>query len=195
MPNTLILELPKWETSEDLLDLITSRKKRYSVRRFAVNMEHQFEVNYKSTISKDEAIHYFRLFENIKDTNFAFNFFKFPKKMPEIISKYKEWEFIDIKVKGINETVACLWSYVGKNHYSPLIIGLNYDYLESHKIYKQTVFQIVKRGNILNKKRSYLGFSAEFEKSKYMAKVIETFAFMKVDNTFNLDVLDSYSNN
>lgn len=195
MPNTLILELPKWETSEDLLNLITSRKKRYGVRRFAVNMEHQFEVTYKRSITEKEALHYFGLFENIKDTNFDFNFFKFPKKMPLVISRYSEWEFIDIKIKGIGETVACLWSYVGKNHYSPLIIGLNYDYLESHKIYKQTVFQIVKRGNNLKKKRSYLGFSAEFEKSKYMATVIETYAFLKVDNTFNLDVLDSYSNN
>lgn len=193
MPNTLIAELPKWNSDDELLSLITSRKKRYSVRRFAINKQHLFDVNIKTELTNEEADKYFSLFENIKDTNFAFNFFKFPRKLPQIISKYKQWEFIEIKLKGENKPIACSWAYVGQNHYSPLIIGLDYDYQDEYFIYKQCVYQIIKRANSLNKKRNYLGFSAEFEKSKYMARVTYPFAFLKVDNTFNLELLESYT--
>lgn len=194
MPNSLVVENPKWNNYDELLALIPSKKKRYNIKHDAIRHENQFEISYKKSINEIEAENYYKLFENIKDNNFAFNFFKFPKKIASVISKYDDWEFIDIKIKGVEETVASTWSFIGKNHYSPLIMGLNYDYLNSHQLYKQSIFQIVKRGNNLDKSTTYLGFSAEFEKTKYMAKVIPIFAYIKVDDTYNIDLVESYSN-
>jgi 7-keto-8-aminopelargonate synthetase-like enzyme len=194
MPNSLVVENPKWDSYEDLLSLIPSKKKRYNIKHDAIRHENKFEITYKQKISDSESELYYNLFENIKDSNFDFNFFKFPKKIASVISKHDNWEFIDIKIKGNNKTIASIWSYIGKNHYSPLIMGLNYDYIESHQIYKQSIFQIVKRGNYLNKSKTYLGFSAEFEKTKYLANVIPIYAFIKVDDTYNMELVESYSN-
>jgi len=194
MPNVLVIENPKWNSVEELMQLIPSKKKRINIKRDAVRHVNKFDICYKSTINKEEAELYYELFENIKDNNFDFNFFKFPKKIASVISKFSEWEFIDIKLKNTDKTVASVWAYIGKNHYSPLIMGLDYDYIESHQIYKQAIFQLVKRGNDLNKKRTYIGFSAEFEKKKYMAKVIPSFAFIKLDDTYNLELVDAFDN-
>lgn len=194
MPNVLVVENPKWETIDDLMQIVTSSKRRANIKKYAVKYLDLFDVTFKKSLTQEEGEHYYNLFSNVKDANFAFNFFKFPKKITEILSRYDEWEFIDIKIKGVEKTVACVWSFIGDNHYSPLITGLDYTYIDSHYIYKQAVFQAVKRGNDLDKKKNYFGFSAEFEKVKYMAKVIPTFAFMKVDDTYNLELIESYTN-
>lgn len=95
---------------------------------------------------------------------------------------------------GETETICSVWCYRGKEHYCPFIMGLNYDYLQSHHLYKQAMFQIIKRGNELNNKIVYLGFSADYEKQKYGSKIIPKFAFIKVDDIYNLELIDSFSN-
>lgn len=194
MPNTIIVENKPWKTNDDYLKLISSKNDRRNFRRYIFNNEYFFDITVKKELSQQEADIYYRLFSNIKDQNFAFNFFKFPVKVCQILSKYDEWEFIEIKLKESDKIIGCIWSFVGDNHYSPLIMGLDYDYLESHQIYKQAVFQMIKRGVQLKKQRTFLGFSAEYEKKKHLAEIIPVYAFMKVDDTFNLDLLDSFAN-
>lgn len=195
MPSSNKVVNPKWNSTDELLALIDSRKKRDGIKQYVIRHLDKFDVTIKQEITDEEANHYFKLFSNVKENNYSYNFFNFPQKTPKILSKYPNWEFIDIKLKGENETIACIWCFVGDDHFCPLNMGLNYDYIESHHLYKQAVFQMVKRGNDLNKKISYLGFSADFEKSKYLAEKITTFAYMKVDDTFNLELIESYSNN
>jgi hypothetical protein len=39
-----------------------------------------------------------------------------------------------------------------------------------------------------------MGFSADFEKQKYMAITVPTFAFLKVDDTYNFEYIETMSN-
>jgi hypothetical protein len=194
MPNRNIVENPYWENEAALIKLISSKNKRDNIKRYVFRYQDKFEVTIKKNLTDFESKEYYKLFNNVKRINFAFNFFAFPEKIVSVLEKYDEWEFIDIKLKGTDILVACIWNYVGRNHYSPLIAGLNYEYLETHQLYKQVVFQAVKRGNELKKKFNYLGLSADFEKQKYLAKTYPTFAFMKVDDTYNLELVESFSN-
>ena len=194
MPNSNRIQNPQWETNEDFLSLLSSSNNRRNIKRYVLKNEELFNITIKNTISDEEAQYYFNLFCNIKDTNFDFNFFKYPQKITSVLSKYEDYEFIEIHLKGIQKPVCCVWCFKGENHYSPLIMGLNYEYLESHHLYKQAIFQIVKRGNELNKKNVFLGLSADYEKQKYGAVPVPIFAYMKVDDTYNLELIESYSN-
>jgi predicted N-acyltransferase len=194
MPNSNVIKNPKWETYDDLLNIIDSKKNRRNIRVEAIKMESLFTVKICENITIDESLKYFQLFSTIKDQNFAFNFFKYPPKIVSILSKYKDWEFIELKLKEGKEVIACAWNFIGNEHYSPMIVGLNYNYLDSHKLYKQIVFQIVKRGNELNKKTIYCGLSADFEKQKYGANSIAKFAFIKMDDTYNTEIISSMAN-
>lgn len=194
MPNTNVIKNPKWETIDDLMTLIKSKKKRDNIKQYAIRHLDKFDVKIKKRITDVEAKQYFDLFSNVKKSNYAFNFFQFPEKIAKILSKYEGWEFIEISLKENNQLVAVVFGYIGDNHYCPVIVGLDYDYIETHHIYKQAMFQMVKRGNDLNKKITYLGLTADFEKQKYLALTIPMWAYLKVDETFNLELIESYSN-
>jgi 7-keto-8-aminopelargonate synthetase-like enzyme len=192
MPNSNVVENPHWNNVEELLLMIDNKKKRDNIKEFAVRHTNKFDVNYEKNIDKNLSEQYFKLFSNVKEKNFSFNFFTFPNKIPSVLGKYSDWEFIDIKIKGTDKTVICVWSFIGENCYCPLFMGLDYEYLRSHHIYKQAVFQCVKRGNDLGKQRTLLGFSADFEKQKYLAKSIKKISYFKVSDTFNLELLSSF---
>lgn len=194
MPNTNIIKNPKWETTNDLMALIKSSKKRDNIKQYAIRHLDKFDIKIKNQITDEEATQYFDLFANVKNANYSFNFFQYPKKMAKILSKYEEWEFIEIGLKENNQVVAVIFGHIGEDHYCPLIVGLDYDYINTHHIYKQAMFQMVKRGNDLNKKITYLGLTADFEKQKYLALTVPTWAYLKVDETYNLELIESYSN-
>lgn len=59
-------------------------------------------------------------------------FFAYPEKTAKILSKYSDWEFLEFRIKGSYELIACVWSFLGEDYYCPLILGLNYDYIKSH---------------------------------------------------------------
>jgi 7-keto-8-aminopelargonate synthetase-like enzyme len=194
MPNTNIIKNPKWETTNDLMALIKSSKKRDNIKQYAIRHLDKFDIKIKNQITDEEAIQYFDLFTKVKNANYSFNFFQYPKKIAKILSKYEEWEFIEISLKENGKVVAVIFGYVGDDHYCPLIVGLDYDYINTHHIYKQTMFQMVKRGNDLNKKITYLGLTADFEKQKYLALTVPVWAYLKVDETYNQELIGAYSN-
>ncbi|MEO8236753.1 MAG: aminotransferase class I/II-fold pyridoxal phosphate-dependent enzyme [Flavobacterium sp.] len=194
MPNTNVIKNSKWETTNDLMALIKSSKKRDNIKQYAIRHLDKFNVKIKNQITNEEAAQYFDLFANVKNANYSFNFFQYPQKMAKILSKYEEWEFIEISLKENDQAVAVIFGHIGDDHYCPLIVGLDYDYINTHHIYKQTMFQMVKRGNDLNKKITYLGLTADFEKQKYLALTVPTWAYLKVDETYNLELIESYSN-
>ncbi len=195
MPNSYNLELPKWNNTEELLNLIDSYNSRKNIRRYVLKYEHEFTINVRQTLTTERAKKYYKLFENIKEANYAFNFFKYPPSITHKLSESKDYEFVEICLKGSEEPVAAVWCFIGDNHYSPLVAGLDYQYAKTHFIYKQLLFQIAKRGNDLGKQTIFLGFSADTEKMKYGPKQIISFAFMKVDDTYNLELIESFSNN
>lgn len=194
MPNTNVVKNPKWETTNDLMALIKSRKNRDNIKQYAIRHLDRFEIKIKNKITDEEANQYFNLFENVKKANYSFNFFQYPEKMTKVLSNYKEWEFIEISIKENHQVVAVVFGYIGDQHYCPLIVGLDYNYINTHHIYKQAMFQMIKRGNDLNKKVIYLGLTADFEKQKYLALTIPIWAYLKVDETYNLELIESYSN-
>ncbi len=195
MPNSNVIKNKKWNNYTEFLDLFESSNNKRNIKRYVFNNEHLFDIEIKKQITQEEAVHYFQLFNNIKDTNFSFNFFIYPEKIVSILSKFDCYEFVDIKLKGDPNTICSIWCFKGQTHYVPFIMGLNYAYLESHHLYKQGIFQTVKRGNELNSNTIFLGFSADYEKQKYGAKQIKTYAYTKVSDTYNMELLNAYTNN
>ncbi len=194
MPNINIVQNPTWNNVDELLALINSKKKRDNIKQYVVRHLDKFEIKQYNEITDKQAEQYFDLFMNVKNANFSFNFFDYPKKIIKILSKYKNWEFIEVRIKETNELGAVIMGVVGKNHYTPFIVGLDYSYINSHHIYKQTMFQMVKRGNDLHKKTVFLGLTADFEKQKYLAVSHKINAFVKYDDTFNLEIINSLAN-
>lgn len=198
MPNSNIIKHKNWDNIDSFVKKIESKRKRKAIRQEALKYEHLFKINIKNKIDNKHAKDYFKLFMNVKKRNLSFNYFDYPSKITEKLSQSDCYEFIEITLSEDNtnnnkEVIGVIWSFVGDTHYSPMLIGMNYDYLDSHHLYKQAVYQIINRANKLRKETIYLGFSADFEKSKYGAKVIKKAAYMKVYDTYNLELINYFS--
>ncbi len=73
-------------------------------------------------------------------------------------------------------------------------MGLNYEYVESMNLYKQAIFQLVKRANYLNKEKCFWDIPP-IMKNKNMGQIpISLYAFIKLDDTFTMELIESMSN-
>ncbi len=193
MPNSLHLKNVTWKTPEQMLASIPSSKKRKGIRYYALRNEFQFDISFQSTLTEQESTRCYELFSNVKSRNFGLNFFEYPSKITSVLSRFKEYEFILIRLKGQAEIIASAWIYNGTSHSSPMIVGLDDDYIKKHRIYQQTVYQIIKRARQLDKETIFCGFSADFEKQKFGAIAVPMFAYIKMEDTFNSEIINSYS--
>lgn len=194
MPNSLQLKNVTWKNQDEMLASIPSSKKREGIRYYALRNEPLFDITVKPALSDEESERCYELFCNVKSRNFAMNFFNYPSKITKIMSRYDEYEFMLIRLKGQEEIIASAWIYNGPSHSSPMIVGLDDRYIKTHRIYQQIVYQINKRARELDKETIFCGFSADFEKQKYGATAVPTFAYMKIQDTFNSEIINAYSN-
>ena len=76
LPNSNVVNNPKWNNYEELLNLIQSKRKKQHIKDSALRKEILFDVTIKTNLSTEEQKVYFEMFENVKDKNFSFNIFK-----------------------------------------------------------------------------------------------------------------------
>jgi 7-keto-8-aminopelargonate synthetase-like enzyme len=199
MPDSHILEdAHSWNEISDYLQTLSKRSRRH-VKYDAVRHMDKFEVEVKSKLTEDEKLHFYNLYMNVKSKNYEVNVYEYPVKLLDYISESENWEFVSIKLKdgGDNQEnklpIAVFFGCKSGNTYSTPVVGLDYDYLDSHKIYKQALFQMVLRANALKAKRLYLGFTATIEKQKLGANPHARVAYFQVKDHFNMEVINFIS--
>lgn len=196
MPNANVIETLNWESFDEYLEG-ASTNARKNLRKEVLRFEHLFDTEVKNKITKEEADYYYQLFLNVKRRNFGLNFYDYPTNILEVMSNYDNWEFIVLNLKPEHDSrenpkpLAALWCYRTEEGYHPMIIGMDYEYLESHKLYKQALYQVVLRARELNVKTVHLGFSADTEKRKFGAEQHPRISFMQAKDNFNLEVIAS----
>jgi 7-keto-8-aminopelargonate synthetase-like enzyme len=193
IPEACIVDDLTWENEDEYLNRL-SHYSRKNTRKDVFRTIDLFDVEIKQTATPDEIQHYMNLFSNVKRRNFDINVFDYPEKLFSRMSDHSNWEFIVIKLKSDSQRtelpIAVIFAYKSEsNNYSPMIMGMNYDYLESHNLYKQALYQIIKRGRELNCKRIYLGLSASFEKKKLGARIIPKVAYVQAKDNYNMELI------
>lgn len=200
MPNCNNIEHMAWDTDEDLLKTV-SYKNRKHIRAEVLNKEHYFDVEFKKTISQNESDYFYKLYENVVSRNRGFNMFPYPKDTILKLSQFPNWEFMVLYLKSEFDTrphkkaVAAGWCYITPTHISPMIIGIDYFYNEQFKVYKQAIYQVLKKARSLGLNKAFLGLSADFEKKKYGAIQIEKVAYMQSKDNYNMEVIENMSAN
>jgi 7-keto-8-aminopelargonate synthetase-like enzyme/predicted N-acyltransferase len=198
MPNTNIIEREIWNNEDEFLAGL-SYKNRKQVRKDMIREEFQFEVEFKNEMTPAETQKFFELYKNVKDRNHAISFFPYPKKVFENLSDSPSWEILILRLNRNTHPdspiVAMVMCYRGISQYCPMVLGLDYSFTVDYKIYKQVLYQLVKRANELNYKRIFLGLSADTDKRKVGARQIERLAFIQSRDTFNHEVIESMSAN
>ena len=73
--------------------------------------------------------------------------------------------------------------------YIPAYVGMDYSYLTEFHIYRQLLYQTIKRAIELDFQHIALGLTASFEKRKLGANVHEKFAYIQTADNYTLELM------
>jgi predicted N-acyltransferase len=197
VPDTCFIENLTWTNTKEFLQTLSANA-RANVRKEALKYEPLFEVEVKQSVSDEELAYFYTLYQQVKARNFDLNVFEYPQKLFAQMATQPGWEFIVLKLKSAENEhslpIAVIFSYKGfSNNYCPVLLGMDYAYLESHNVYRQALLQVVRRARQLNVKKVYLGLSAVIEKRKFGAAVISKVAYVQTKDNFNMEVIGTMS--
>ena len=193
LPESHVISNLAAKNTEQYIRLLSS-KKRYHIRKDALETAGWFKTEIVS--DTHNLNHLYRLYENVVDHSFEINMFKLPKKLFEKIIKSPNWDVISLKLKpdydprSVPLPVAVEFSYKNADNYYPILIGLDYKFLDEAKVYKQLLFRILERAIHLRCKNIHFGMTASLEKRKLGAKLTSRVAYVQIKDTYDISLLN-----
>ena len=198
MPNTNIINDLSWQDESEYLQSLNG-KQRQKIRKEVLKYADRFEVEIKERVSVKDAAHIYQLYQQVKQRNFGVNFFDYPPDIVEKLFQHPGWEFIMLYLKDPYDNreqrlpVSVSWCYKGTVNYCPMILGMDYTFAFEHKVYKQSLYQVVLRARELNKKHIYFGLSADTDKKKFGALQYPRVAYVQSKDNYNWELIESMS--
>lgn len=196
MPESCVFFNNKWDSIEEYKALLSKRSQKHFKKEIEAN-EDLFEITCVDQISNAELERAYKLYENVKDNNWAINTYKYSYEVFEKMNANPNWEFILLSLKEdpFNQIVGVMFAYKNENNrYVPELIGLDYEVSAKYKVYKQLLFQTIKRANQLKIENIDFGISASFEKKKVGATCIPKIAFIQTNDNFKMELLNTMQN-
>ncbi len=198
IPDAHIVDNTTWKNRDEFLAILDA-KKRYKVKNEILNYEDNFEMKIAKNPSDKKIKHWYALYENVKANNYAINDFKLPISFFYNMSKAESnIEVVELYLKSNQEIselpVAVGFCFKTAKSYSPLFIGMDYSYLKSHNLYKQTIYQLIMRGNQLGLSKTYLGLTASTVKRSLSAKNIQQVCYIQLKDNYNALLINNMHN-
>ncbi|MEM6721780.1 MAG: aminotransferase class I/II-fold pyridoxal phosphate-dependent enzyme [Bacteroidota bacterium] len=179
LPNNMEVEQLTWTDRNQYLKSLP-QKYRYNVKKEIIQYEPNFETSYTKPNSELEISQVYKLYEQVFNKSYDLNVFKLTYEYFKRMCTSDEYDVIRLYLKDENHRlVGVMFSHIHDDVYNALIVGLDYEYVYSHKTYKQILFKTLLRARALNCRKLDLAFTAEMEKKKIGARPKEVFAYMQ----------------
>ena len=154
-----------------------------------------YDVGIKACLDEAELHKAIRLFQNVKDNNFAINSFNFPDKVFLTMNEDPHWEFLMLYLNLDGRPphlVAVGFCHINTdNVYSPMLIGMDYDYVFEYGVYRQALFQMIKRANELGCEKVNFGISASVEKQRIGSKLYPKVAYFQARDNYEAEMMSA----
>ncbi|NRB39159.1 MAG: aminotransferase class I/II-fold pyridoxal phosphate-dependent enzyme [Pseudomonadales bacterium] len=187
-----------WQDIDEYIARL-SKKGRISLRRDVLKQEDQFIVRHDKNVSEALKQHCYQLYLNVQEKALALNTFRQPEKLINNMFDHPNWDFIFLYIKEHLEQdkqalpVAVGMCYKSEKTYSPMILGMEYQYAESHNIYKQMLYRTVMRAKTAGFDNMKFGFGASQVKRRVGAEAVPTNAYIQLIDHFNQEELANMS--
>lgn len=192
MLDTHYIEKPAFENDSNFLKSLTYKSRKHA-KKHMIKPESEFRISFNDDKPEDY-LNYFQLYMNVKNRSFTINTFDLPQKLFSNILNQKNWDVLKLHID--DRLCGFVFSYKSvKNNYCPVIIGLDYALNEKFSIYRQALFQLVKRSSALNSKKMYLGMDATVEKQKIGAMTNPKSVYVQADDNYNMELISTVIQN
>ena len=168
MPDSMVIEVC-WETEEDFL-ASRPRKRRREIRNKILKWSDAYDVEVLRaggrTPASADLTAFYELYQNVKRRSLELNTFDLPEHLFEDMLRHPGWELIVLRLRNGFEgradgtPVAVGSCFIGEAHYAPVVVGLDYRYVFSQALYRQTLWQVLRRALHLRARRIHFGMGA-----------------------------------
>ncbi|MFT5442536.1 MAG: 7-keto-8-aminopelargonate synthetase-like enzyme [Myxococcota bacterium] len=173
-----------------------SRKSRYHQRRRVAPFDNHYRAEIFSRRDRSptpqELDHFYSLYRNVKARSLALNTFDLPRNLFDEVMRDEHWEIIALYLNaGAPEDlpVAMGLCFVGKRHFAPLVMGLDYGFVEDYGLYRQCLRQTITRAYKHGARFIQLGMGADLEKRRFGAVPQERFMFLQAEDHYVFDAI------
>lgn len=193
MPETALFSEFDWNGTADFETILAKRAKRH-LRKDVLPYAGTYHTEVKKQLDSEELECVYRLYLNVKNNNKAINNFTYDKSLFNAMNKNELWEFMLLKCKQHNDILGVVFCFVNKTNrsYNPVLIGMQEMGTERLQLYRQLIFQTLLHAKEEGYVRCYLGMSAIFEKRKLGAGILKKYAYIRMDDTYETDLLRYY---
>ncbi|MFV8351745.1 aminotransferase class I/II-fold pyridoxal phosphate-dependent enzyme [Flavobacterium sp. XS2P14] len=196
MPETCIIQNTEWNSIEEFSTSLSPRSRKHFLKE-VLPFEQSFDIVIKDKLTKEESEQGYKLYQNVKNNNHAINTFTYPIEVFQKMEEHSKWEFILLYLKNenTNPLVGILFCYKNTAHtYVPTLIGMDYTHAKEFQLYRQLLFQTIKRAKELNFNKIDFGVSATFEKRKLGATIIPKVAYIQARDNFSMELMGTLQN-
>lgn len=190
MPNSCAIDLEDTSNIKTYISQLSSRNRKH-YRKEILEVEPLLKITILTECDKNQLEQIQKLYSNVHQNNLGLNTFSFPDKLFENISKHPNWEFIIISPKtNLEKIIGVMLCYKNIHKtYIPAFVGMDYTYLNEFHVYRQLLYQTIKRVIDLKFKNIALGLTASFEKRKLGATVQEKYAYIQTSDNYTLELM------
>jgi 7-keto-8-aminopelargonate synthetase-like enzyme len=196
MPESCVVENHVWHTYEEFRETLSLRSRKHFSKEIEP-YEECYDVTIKDKLSKSEIESAYQLYNNVRDNNYAINTFRYSQEVFENMNESPNWEFIllALKIDTENPFVGVMFCYKNTyNTYVPELIGMDYKWAKEYQLYRQLLFQTIKRANALQFRKINFGVSASFEKRKLGAQIIPKVAYVQARDNYAMELMNTLQN-
>jgi 7-keto-8-aminopelargonate synthetase-like enzyme/predicted N-acyltransferase len=192
LPDVCVVENADWKDHEGFMARLGSRY-RNDLRREVLKYLDEFELVTEKPTSPEEILDAYDLYVNVFEKAFELNVFRLPYAFFEAMSHSPSYDVLRLVRRGDPEKkpVAVMWSHAGKERYNALIIGLDYEAVASHDVYKQMLYRTVIRARELGARTIDLAFTAVLAKKKVGARPHPRCAYVQIADHYSEVLMDA----
>jgi 7-keto-8-aminopelargonate synthetase-like enzyme len=197
MLDSLVLE-PVHPDDETWLAALPG-KIRWHQRKHVLPWDGAFDVEFvrkgDRVLTDAELDHLYELYCSVHRGGLDLNTFRLPRTVLRDMLEHDSWELMLMRPRenGRPDGMPVLFGamFVGARHYAPIVVGLDYDFVQSHSSYRQGLRHALLRARALGSKRILLGMGARLEKRRFGAEAQDRVAFVQISDHYSQEVLAS----
>jgi 7-keto-8-aminopelargonate synthetase-like enzyme len=196
MPESCIIE-HKHLLEFDSYGSLLSTRSRQHFNREILHYEKFFDIEIKECLTEEQLERVYQLYCNVKKRNLAINTFTYGREVFKNMNNCPNWEFIIVRFKNVAEGdfIGVMFCYRNASGvYVPELIGMDYIAGDGFNLYRQLLYQTIKRARELEIERIDFGISASFEKKKLGASIIPKVAYVQARDNYAMELMQTLQN-
>jgi 7-keto-8-aminopelargonate synthetase-like enzyme len=190
MPDSCEIDLTEHKNLETYISELSARNRRH-LRKEILETEPLLNIKIMDSCSDGLLKQMEILYSNVHQNNLGLNTFSFPSKLFKNMAEHPNWEFIAVFAEKEPEKMIGVMLCYKNIHktYVPAFVGMDYESLKEYHVYRQLLYQTIKRAFEINCKHISLGLTAAFEKRKLGASVQRTYAYIQTADNYTLELM------